>query len=58
MAAHRKTCKRYDTPGDAHFLTFSCFRRLPLLDRDRSRGWLLQALRTGAMLHACVGMPW
>jgi len=26
-APHRKRCKRYDVPGDAHFLTFSCFRR-------------------------------
>ncbi|QDU87369.1 Transposase IS200 like protein [Pirellulimonas nuda] len=62
MAPHRKTCKRYDTPGDAHFLTFSCFRRLPLLDRDRSRRWLLQALRLGQTkqmfdLWAYVIMP-
>ena len=28
--SHRKTCKRYNTPGDAHALTFSCFRRQPL----------------------------
>jgi putative transposase len=41
---HRKTCKRYDIPGDVHFITFSCFRRLPLLAKDRSRGWLLDAI--------------
>jgi len=44
---HRKRCKRYDIEGDAHYLTFSCFGRLPLLSRDRSRGWVLQALQLG-----------
>jgi putative transposase len=40
----RKRCRRYDSPGDAHELTFSCFRRLPLLARDRTRGWLIEAI--------------
>ncbi len=44
---HRKKCRRYDQPGDAHFLTFSCYRRLPLLGRDRSRRWFLAALQLG-----------
>ncbi|MDZ4658042.1 MAG: transposase [Bythopirellula sp.] len=47
MPGHRKTCRRYDNPGDAHFLTFSCFRRLPLLNYDRTRNWFLDALRLG-----------
>ena len=47
MPPHRKTCRRFDHPGDAHFLTFSCFRRLPLLNRDRSRLWFLEALQLG-----------
>ena len=46
-AAHRKRCKRYDIPGDIHYLTFSCFRRLPLLTRDRSRNWMLEAIDRG-----------
>jgi putative transposase len=41
---HRKSCKRYDVAGDAHFLTFSCFHRLPLLSRDRTCHWMLQAI--------------
>ncbi len=45
--AHRKRCRRYDVPGDAHFLTFSCYQRLPLLSRRRSCQWLLDALRNG-----------
>jgi putative transposase len=42
-----KQCKRYDISGDAHCLTFSCFHRLPLFSRDRSRGWMLDALELG-----------
>ncbi len=60
--SHRKTCRRYDIPGDAHFLTFSCYKRLPLLARDRSRQWLLEALTLGRtrgqfQLWAYVIMP-
>jgi putative transposase len=40
----RKRCRRFDVPGDAHELTFSCYRRLPLLSRDRTRGWLVEAI--------------
>jgi putative transposase len=59
---HRKTCQRYDIPGDAHFITFSCFRRLPLLAKDRSRRWLLDAIALGRAkqqyhLWAYVIMP-
>ncbi|TWT63324.1 REP-associated tyrosine transposase [Rubinisphaera italica] len=42
---HRKECHRYDIPGDAHFLTFSCFQRKPFLNRDRSRIWMLESLQ-------------
>ena len=38
---HRKRCKNYNIPGDAHELTFSCFQRLPLLSKDRTRHFLL-----------------
>ncbi len=44
---HRKRRKSFDEPGDVHFLTFSCFQRLPLLNRDRSRMWMVDALRLG-----------
>ncbi|MFO0969129.1 MAG: transposase [Gemmataceae bacterium] len=42
--ANRKRCKRYNNPGDAHSLTFSCFRRQPFLSKDRSCGWLIEAI--------------
>jgi putative transposase len=41
---HRKTCKRYDNPGEAHALTFSCFRRQAFLSKDGSRQWLVDAI--------------
>jgi len=41
---HRKTCKRYNNPRDAHALTFSCFQRQAFLSKDRSRQWLIEAI--------------
>ena len=58
----RKTRRAWDEPGHAHFLTYSCFRRWPLLSRDRSRGWVIAALETARRqlnleLWAYVIMP-
>lgn len=60
--SRRKQCRRYDIPGDAHFVTFSCFRRIPLLSRERSCCWFIEALQLGRareMYHlwAYVIMP-
>src|SRR5262245_26894755 len=57
-----KTNKTYNTPGDAHELTFSCFHRLPLLEKDRTRRWFVDALdkarkRRNFALWAYVIMP-
>ena len=43
-APHRKRVRSYNIPGHAHELTFSCFRRLPLLSGDRTRRWFVDAL--------------
>jgi putative transposase len=61
-AMHRKRVKSYNEPGHAHELTFSCFRRLPLLSRDRSRRWFVDAMDTARrkcrlLLWAYVIMP-
>jgi putative transposase len=48
---HRKTCKRYNNPGEAHALTFSCFHRRPFLSKDRSRQWLIDAIDRARELH-------
>jgi len=58
----RKRCKRYDIEGDAHFLAFSCYQRLPLLTKVRSCNWMLEALQLGRQqdqfdLWAYVIMP-
>ena len=47
----RKTCKRINEPGHAHTLTFSCFQRQAFLSRDRSRQWLIDAIRTARRKH-------
>ena len=59
---HRKTRRTYDTPGDPHFLTFSTFKRLPLLTKDRSCLWVVNAIalsrqRNPFDLWAWVIMP-
>ncbi len=58
----RKLCRRYDDPGQAHGLTFSCYQRLPLLSKDRTRRWLIEAIdearrRARFELWAYVIMP-
>ena len=59
---HPKRCKRWDIPWEAHFQTFSCFRRRPFLVKDRTRLWFLEAIdaaRTspGLDLWGFVPMP-
>jgi putative transposase len=59
---HRKRVKHYHEPGDLHELTFSCYRRLPLLTNDEWRRQLARTIdaanRGSAMkLVAFVFMP-
>jgi putative transposase len=59
---YRKKLKHFDVPGEAHFLTFSCYHRLALLSKDRTRRWFLEALgeardRQSFDLWAWVLMP-
>jgi putative transposase len=61
-ASHRKRVHHYEEPGTLHELTFSCYRRLPLLTNDRWRGMLTEAVdralkRHGFALVAFVYMP-
>jgi len=48
----RKTCRRYDEPGHAHALTFSCFRRQSFLSRDRARRWFIDTLAAARDAHS------
>jgi putative transposase len=57
-----KTCHRYNTPGDAHVLTFNCFHGEAFLSKDRTRLWLIDSLcrareRLSLDIWAYVIMP-
>ncbi len=47
----RKTCRRENDPGNAHSLTFSCFKGRSFLSRDRTRQWFVEALSTARVGH-------
>jgi putative transposase len=47
-----KTCKRWNEPGHAHELTFSCFDGLPSLSHDRTRRWFVKAVDRARSRHA------
>jgi putative transposase len=58
----RKRRTNFNDPGHAHELTCSCFRKWPLLSKDRTRQWLVEALdaarrRWDFELWAYVVMP-
>ncbi len=62
MATHRKRVRHYHEPGDVHELTFSCYKRLPLLTNDRWRSYLVDSVSTACReqqfsLAAFVFMP-
>ncbi len=57
-----KGLKRYSGQGELHFVTFSCYRRLPLLRAARSKNLLVEILaevrdRYGFSLVGYVVMP-
>lgn len=59
---HRKRKVTYNDPGQAHFVTYSCRQRLPLLSKDRSRQWVVEAIeksraKLDSNLWAYVIMP-
>jgi putative transposase len=59
---HRKQCQRYNVPGNAHELTFTCYRGRPFLSKDRTRGYLVEAIVEAKHKHpfdlwAYVFMP-
>ncbi|HEX8913735.1 MAG TPA: transposase [Humisphaera sp.] len=58
----KKLCRRFDDRQHAHELTFSCYRKLPLLAMDATRTWLLEAIDRARATHelalwAFVVMP-
>ena len=62
MTRHRKRCRRYNEPGHAHELTFSCYRGYAFLTKDRTCEWLAASVREACeelefSLWAYVFMP-
>ena len=51
MGQHRKTVRHYHEPGNLHELTFSCYRRLPLLNGDHVRGLLCTSIDRALTTH-------
>ncbi len=47
----RKMCRRDNSPGHAHSLTFSCFRGLRLLSKNRTCQWMVQAMEQARAKH-------
>jgi putative transposase len=48
---HRKRLQHFNEPGHLHFMTFSCYRRLPLLTNELFRTWLSRALDAALVTH-------
>ncbi len=58
----RKRVRHFDKEGHVHFLTFSCYHRWPLLSKEYSISWFLDALAeacavSNSELWAYVVMP-
>ncbi len=49
---YRRTCHAINTPGEAHYLTFSCYKRRDFLARDRTRQYLIEAIEKARVTHA------
>ncbi len=59
---HRKRVRHFNEPGHLHELTFSCYRRMPLLTNDLWRAMLSTAIDRATLKHqyalsAFVFMP-
>jgi len=48
----RKRCKRYNVPGHAHELTFSCYHRQPFLKSHVACEYLAQAIESNRTKHS------
>jgi len=57
-AKEQKSVRHFDEPGHAHFLTFSSYQRMPLMSKDRTRTWFVEALRAARQKHAFDLWAW
>ena len=49
---HHKKCRRYNVPGHAHELTFSCYKQRPFLRSERACRYLAEAIIRAKKQHA------
>jgi len=47
----KKKCKRYNIPGHAHELTFSCYRNQKFLMSERTCQWLIESIERAREKH-------
>jgi putative transposase len=51
MVPQRKTIRHFNEPGHIHFLTFSCYQRLPFFKSNRTKEWLVEAIAKAIDKH-------
>ena len=56
--AHRKLLKRYEEPGHARYLTFSCYDRLPLFSNDKIKEVFVEHLTATVEQHDVPLLAW
>ena len=49
---YTKRCRRWDVPGQAHALTFGCYRSRLFLSKQRTCDWLVEAIEAARRRHA------
>ncbi|MCF6283957.1 MAG: transposase [Candidatus Hydrogenedentes bacterium] len=49
---HRKTRETFNTPGEAHELTFTCFKYQKFLTKDRTRQYVIDSLNRSRKKYA------
>ena len=59
---YTKSCRRYNTAGNAHELTFSCYKNRPFLSKERTCKYLVDSIissreKHGFYVWAYVFMP-
>jgi putative transposase len=58
MDRPRKTARRRSPRGGLHYITFSCYRRLPLLGEAQARDEFVRTLRTARTKHKFKLVAW
>jgi putative transposase len=55
LQPHRKQVRHFHEPGDVHELTFSCYRRIPILTNNAWRAKLSECIDNACdELHCCL----